>query len=85
MLGFQAETGAVAVSLTALPVDRAIKEVSAVKLDARLGSQHFQDSSADRLEYRSRRLQLSMLVTPQHPVVIVTPSEFKLLVVLIYS
>ena len=85
MLRFQAKAGAVGVEHAALAADGAIKKVAAVKLDSRLSCEDLQNSSARGFVNFRGSLQLSVGSLVQHPVVIVSLSEFQLLVVLIDS
>ena len=54
----------------------AIKEVAAIKLDARFGGQHIQNSPAGSFEYFGGHLQAASLALFKHPIVIVSLPEF---------
>ena len=80
MLGLQAKTGAMRVRFSVFACSGAVEEVAAIKLDARLGGQHIQDSAAGSFEYFGGHLQAASFTIFKHPIVIVSLPEFQLLV-----
>jgi len=74
MLGLRAKTGAMRVRFPVFACSAAIQEDAAIKLDARFGGQHIQDSPAGSFEYFGSHLQAASLALCKHPIVIVPPS-----------
>lgn len=77
MLGFQAKTAAMRVRFSVFAHSGAIEEVAAIKLDARFGGQHIQDSPAGSFEYFGGRLQAASFALFNHPIVIVSLSRIS--------
>ena len=85
LLCLQSKSFPVVQGLAVLAYRSAVKEVAAVELHCRLVSENFHISAAGRLIDRSRELDAVRRLAVEHPVMVITSSVFKLLVIVIDS
>jgi hypothetical protein len=85
VLCLQAKSSAAGVELAAFAARRPVERISSVELNAGLGREHLEQASACRFERFGGELKVSFTVPFQNPSLVVAHSEFKLLIVLVYS
>jgi hypothetical protein len=75
VLGFQAEAVAELILLAGLAGLFAIEEIAAIKLEARLGGEHFHGAAGGRLVHLGGQREFAALVV-EHPVMVIAAAEF---------
>ncbi len=78
MLRLQTESRSVSIHLFAFAFRRAVQEITAVKLNARLRGRNLQHAVGDGFLHSSRELNAGSI---QHPIVVVALAQVQLLIV----